>query len=168
MPRGWRGTGDARAVENPVLQGFPATARQYRGRGARGQTAHSAIRCRNRQEVPAWSRAATCPHDASGGRLRALSSSPRPVAVTRPPTPEAYLVHGRRTLHGAFVLSGVAGLTYEVLWSRYLGLFVGHGAYAQVLVLAVFLGGMAVGSLAISGRSRTLARPLLGYAALEV
>ena len=29
---------------------------------------------------------------------------------------------------------------------RYLGLFVGHGAYAQVLVLVIFLGGMSLGA----------------------
>ncbi len=67
----------------------------------------------------------------------------------------------------AFFLSGVAGLVYEVLWSRYLGLFVGHGAYAQVLVLAVYLGGMAVGALAVADLSRRLAEPLRWYAGAE-
>jgi spermidine synthase len=70
-------------------------------------------------------------------------------------------------LYIAFVVSGVAGLVYEVIWSRYLGLFVGHGAFAQVLVLSVYLGGMAVGALAVSDLSRRLDRPLLGYAMLE-
>ena len=44
-----------------------------------------------------------------------------------------------------FVLSGAAGLIYESIWTRYLGLFVGHSAYAQVLVLVIFLGGMSAG-----------------------
>ena len=70
-------------------------------------------------------------------------------------------------LYIAFVLSGVAGLVYQVIWSRYLALFVGHGAFAQVLVLSVYLGGMAVGALAASDLSRRLGRPLLGYAMLE-
>ena len=70
-------------------------------------------------------------------------------------------------IHVAFALSGVAGLVYEVLWSRYLSLFVGHGAYAQVLVLAVYLGGMGLGALAVAGRSRDLERPLLWYAGAE-
>jgi predicted membrane-bound spermidine synthase len=77
-------------------------------------------------------------------------------------------VRHRPALFTAFVVSGVAGLVYEVLWSRYLALFIGHGALAQVLVLAVYLGGMAVGALAVSDLSRRLARPLMGYAALEV
>ena len=37
-----------------------------------------------------------------------------------------------------FILSGAAGLFYESVWSRYLGLFVGHSAYAQVIVLVIF------------------------------
>ena len=72
-----------------------------------------------------------------------------------------------RSLQAAFVVSGVAGLVYEVLWSRYLGLYVGHGAYAQVLVLAVYLGGMAVGSVVVAGLSSRVARPLIWYAGAE-
>jgi hypothetical protein len=39
----------------------------------------------------------------------------------------------------AFFLSGFAGLVYETIWARYLGLFLGHRAYSQVLVLVIFL-----------------------------
>jgi spermidine synthase len=46
-----------------------------------------------------------------------------------------------------FVLSGAAGLIYESIWTRYLGLFVGHSAYAQVIVLVILLGGMSLGAL---------------------
>ncbi|MCK5650520.1 MAG: spermidine synthase, partial [Gemmatimonadetes bacterium] len=67
----------------------------------------------------------------------------------------------------AFAASGMAGLIYEVIWSRYLALFVGHSAYAQVLVIAVYLGGMAIGALATGERSKRLARPLLWYVAAE-
>jgi hypothetical protein len=45
-----------------------------------------------------------------------------------------------------FTVSGFAGLIYESIWSHYLKLFLGHAAYAQTLVLALFMGGMAVGS----------------------
>ncbi|MDE3173409.1 MAG: fused MFS/spermidine synthase [Gemmatimonadota bacterium] len=67
----------------------------------------------------------------------------------------------------AFVLSGAAGLIYETIWTRYLGLFVGHAAYAQIIVLVIFLGGMSLGALAVGGRSARLRRPLLWYAAVE-
>lgn len=45
-----------------------------------------------------------------------------------------------------FVLSGVSGLIYQSVWSQYLGLVLGHAAYAQSLVLATFMGGMAIGA----------------------
>lgn len=45
-----------------------------------------------------------------------------------------------------FTISGFSGLIYESIWSQYLKLFLGHAAYAQVLVLAIFMGGMALGS----------------------
>lgn len=66
-----------------------------------------------------------------------------------------------------FVLSGAAGLIYESIWSRYLGLFVGHSAYAQVIVLVIFLGGMSLGAAVIARRSTRLAEPLLWYALIE-
>ena len=67
-----------------------------------------------------------------------------------------------------FVLSGAAGLIYESIWSRYLGLFVGHSAYAQVIVLVIFLGGMSLGAAITSKRSARLAEPLLWYAIVEL
>src|ERR1700742_578105 len=45
-----------------------------------------------------------------------------------------------------FALSGCAGLIYQSIWTQYLGLFLGHAAYAQSLVLAIFMGGMAAGA----------------------
>ena len=73
----------------------------------------------------------------------------------------------RRAVYAAFAISGAAGLVYEVLWSRYLGLYVGNGAYAQVLVLSVYLGGMAVGSIAVASLTQRVRHPLLWYAAAE-
>ena len=67
-----------------------------------------------------------------------------------------------------FVLSGAAGLVYESIWTRYLGLFVGHSAYAQVLVLTIFLGGMSIGALAIGRRAERVRNPLLWYAIVEL
>jgi predicted membrane-bound spermidine synthase len=68
----------------------------------------------------------------------------------------------------AFLLSGGAGLIYELVWSRYLALFVGHSAEAQVLVIAMFLGGMSLGALVVGERSRGLGRPLVWYAVAEI
>jgi predicted membrane-bound spermidine synthase len=67
-----------------------------------------------------------------------------------------------------FVLSGAAGLMYESIWTRYLGLFVGHGAYAQLLVLVIFLGGMSWGAHAAGRRSERVREPLRAYALVEL
>jgi spermidine synthase len=76
---------------------------------------------------------------------------------------------GRRALlFVLFTVSGFAGLIYESLWTHYLKLFLGHAAYAQTLVLALFMGGMAIGAWLASqwsGRWRNLLR---GYAVVEV
>jgi predicted membrane-bound spermidine synthase len=76
-------------------------------------------------------------------------------------------VSPRKSLYLAFVVSGIAGLVYEVLWTRYLGLYVGHSAYAQVLVLAVYLGGMALGAMIVADASSRIVNPLRWYAAAE-
>jgi spermidine synthase len=67
-----------------------------------------------------------------------------------------------------FVLSGAAGLIYESIWTRYLGLFVGHGAYAQIIVLTIFLGGMSAGAYVVSRVSEKLRDPLASYAFVEL
>jgi predicted membrane-bound spermidine synthase len=67
-----------------------------------------------------------------------------------------------------FILSGAAGLVYESIWTRYLGLFVGHSAYAQIIVLVIFLGGMSVGAYLVGQRSERIARPLRAYAYIEL
>lgn len=72
-----------------------------------------------------------------------------------------------RLLFLAFAFSGAAGLIYEAIWGRYLALFVGHSAYAQVLVIAAFLGGMAVGALGVGEAAKKLKAPLLWYAGAE-
>ena len=68
--------------------------------------------------------------------------------------------------YAIFVASGFAGLIYQSLWARYLKLFLGNAAAAQVLVLAVFLGGLAIGSALAARTSVRLRHPLLLYAAI--
>src|SRR5262249_18521934 len=67
-----------------------------------------------------------------------------------------------------FFLSGAAGLMYESVWTRYLGLFVGNQAYSQILVLVIFLGGMSVGATIVSRRAGRVRDPLWSYAVMEV
>ena len=73
----------------------------------------------------------------------------------------------RRLLLGVFVISGFTGLIYESIWSHYLKLFLGHAAYAQTLVLAIFMGGMALGSWLVSRYAARLRHLLWGYLLVE-
>ena len=66
------------------------------------------------------------------------------------------------------MLSGFTGLIYESIWSHYLKLFLGHAAYAQTLVLAIFMGGMAIGAWAVSRNTLRIRRLLLAYAVVEL
>ena len=69
---------------------------------------------------------------------------------------------------GCFFFSGAAGLVYQVVWTRLLTLVFGGTVYAISTVLAAFMGGLALGSLAF-GRwaDRSNKNPLLIYAWLE-
>ncbi|RPJ85788.1 MAG: hypothetical protein EHM13_00055, partial [Acidobacteria bacterium] len=75
----------------------------------------------------------------------------------------------RWVIYAAYTLSGAAGLVYEVAWTRLLGLHLGSTTAAVSTVLASYMGGMALGSLAggriVSGASPRAALRL--YAALE-
>jgi len=67
-----------------------------------------------------------------------------------------------------FCLSGFSGLIYESIWSHYLKLFLGHAAYAQTLVLAIFMGGMAIGAWLCSRYSLRWKNLLLIYVIIEL
>ncbi|MCX7991257.1 MAG: spermidine synthase, partial [Proteobacteria bacterium] len=73
----------------------------------------------------------------------------------------------KKTIYFVFFLSGLSGLIYELLWSHYLKTFLGHSAYAQSLVLCIFMGGMAVGSFLSSKFSNKIKHPLMVYAIIE-
>jgi len=73
----------------------------------------------------------------------------------------------RRFLLGIFIVSGFTGLIYESIWSHYLKLFLGHAAYAQTLVLAIYMGGMALGSWLIARHSVRIRGLLRGYVLVE-
>src|SRR5437764_7024597 len=102
----------------------------------------------------------------------------RPVRAsgTVPPPPALSVVPGigrerstmgRTILYGLFAASGFAGLIYESIWTHYLKLFLGHAAYAQTLVLAIFMGGLAAGSWLSSRWSPKWRNLLAAYAVTE-
>jgi spermidine synthase len=75
---------------------------------------------------------------------------------------------GRRFLLALFVVSGFTGLIYESIWSQYLKLFLGHAAYAQTVVLSIFMGGMALGSWLVARYTAQLRQLLWTYLLVEV
>lgn len=74
----------------------------------------------------------------------------------------------RLALLSVFILSGFAGLIYQSIWSHYIGLFLGHAAYAQALVLALFMGGMALGAAWIAKAGTRWRNLIRSYAAIEL
>ncbi len=63
--------------------------------------------------------------------------------------------------------SGVAGLTYEVVWHRLLAVVLGNASFATAAVLAAVMGGMGAGALVL-GRRADRVHPLRLYAGLEL
>ena len=66
-----------------------------------------------------------------------------------------------------FAVSGFSGLIYESIWSHYLKLFLGHAAYAQALVLSIFMGGMALGAWFAGQRAHHWTNLFIVYALTE-
>lgn len=66
-----------------------------------------------------------------------------------------------------FFLSGFSGLIYESIWTHYLKLFLGHSSYAQILVLGIFMGGMAIGAAVAAKLTKKLTNLILFYAIAE-
>lgn len=73
----------------------------------------------------------------------------------------------RGALLVAIFLSGLAGLVHEIVWARMLAALIGSTAHAQIVVLAVFMGGLALGAFLFGRRSDRRDRPLRTYARLE-
>jgi spermidine synthase len=67
-----------------------------------------------------------------------------------------------------FFCSGAAALVYEVVWSKYLGQMFGSTIYAQTIVLAVFMGGLALGNSIFGRKSDRIRSPIRIYAYVEL
>jgi spermidine synthase len=67
-----------------------------------------------------------------------------------------------------FVLSGISGLIYQVVWARKLQVAFGVNLFAIAAVLAAYFLGMALGSWLGGKFSDRSKRPLITYALLEV
>jgi spermidine synthase len=67
-----------------------------------------------------------------------------------------------------FFCSGATALIYEVVWAKYLALMFGSTIQAQTVVLAVFMGGLALGNRLIGARADFLRHLLTAYGYLEI
>ncbi len=70
------------------------------------------------------------------------------------------------SVYWIFFLSGMAGLIYEISWSRQIGLLFGHTVGAASTVLASYFAGMGLGYW-LGARTAKRIQPLLGYAIAE-
>ncbi len=71
----------------------------------------------------------------------------------------------RAIILSLFFLSGLSALIYESLWMRQLGLVFGNTTYSVSVVLATFMGGVALGSWIVT--RITVRRPLGAYGIAE-
>lgn len=67
-----------------------------------------------------------------------------------------------------FFLSGTAGLIYQVAWTKSLALLFGYSAYAVATVLAVFMGGLALGSALLGKWSERYPNAIALYGWIEL
>ena len=67
----------------------------------------------------------------------------------------------RLTAIAAFGASGVAAMTYQILWTRALNMAIGSSTYAFTIVLCAFLIGLSAGAAAIGRLSANSTRPAM-------
>lgn len=70
-------------------------------------------------------------------------------------------------IYSVFFLSGMAGLIYEISWTRQIGLLFGHTVQAASTVLASYFAGMGLGYWIGARLSRRI-NPMVGYAIAEL
>ncbi len=73
-----------------------------------------------------------------------------------------------RPIYVIFSLSGFSALIYELLFTYYLKLLLGHSVYAQALVLCVFMGGLTIGSFLCGYYVKSIKNPAKFYIAAEL
>src|SRR4051795_7667162 len=104
--------------------------------------------------------------------MSVLSSTPgvesRKAALPRTNSCDSLPVMKRWQILAIFVLSGAAGLIYEVVWARQLVLVFGNTTQAVSAILTGFFGGMAIGSVAGGRLADRVRSPIRLYGLLEV
>jgi spermidine synthase len=78
------------------------------------------------------------------------------------------MMSGRTVVYLVVGLSGLTALSSEVLWTRTLSLLIGATTYTFSLILAVFLAGIGLGSSVGAALARTLERPRVALAWVQL
>jgi spermidine synthase len=74
----------------------------------------------------------------------------------------------RAALSGVFLLSGAAGLGYQVVWARMFGAGFGHEMAGVLAVVSAFFAGMAIGGAALDRSVSRSPSPARWYVGLEL
>lgn len=101
-------------------------------------------------------------------RLRNLTASPEVLERQVPKkksAPQEWLIW---VVIGGYGVSGLCAMIYQVGWARVLSLSLGNSTYTLGLIFAAYIGGLALGGMAIAPWADRVRRPLLWAAALEV
>lgn len=75
---------------------------------------------------------------------------------------------GSALLHALFVASGVAGLGYQLVWTRMFAVGLGHEAPSMLAVLTAFFAGLALGAWLLDRRIAASPAPARWYIGLEL
>jgi len=67
-----------------------------------------------------------------------------------------------------FLISGAAGLVYQIVWERLLELFFGVTMVSVTLIVGAFMAGLGIGSLLGGRLARKVKNTLLVYGLLEL
>src|SRR5438552_14138113 len=90
----------------------------------------------------------------------AISSQKRPISIRD--------MRARTWTVGLLLFgSGFCALVYQIGWFREFRLIFGASTAASAAVLAIFIGGLGIGSLLLGPRADRMSRPLLFYSNLE-
>ena len=101
------------------------------------------------------------PSEAPAGEGTATEKGACPTPAEPGSTPVRFVMV-------AFGLSGFLAIAYQVVWMRYLSLFLVTTTYAVSAMLTVFLVGLALGSLAAARFLDRRIRPLVDFGALQL
>jgi spermidine synthase len=66
------------------------------------------------------------------------------------------------------LLEGIGGFGLEIAWMRYFSVVLGSSVYSFAIVVAVFIAGMAIGSLALAALDRRVENPMAWFGSTQL